>query len=146
MKLDESPPNVLRHAVVAIIVRDGRALFVQRSHAARAAAGYWTPVSGGVDSGEREIDAVAREVREEVGLDVEAQSRVASIPTHDGRYQLHFWTCRLIAGEPRPTSDEVADVGWFTPAELRTLRPVFEEDVAIVLRELSGRAVRDERL
>ena len=134
---DSPQPTGRRHAVVAIIVDRGRALFVRRSHAARAAGGYWTPVSGGVEPGESEADAVAREVREEVDLTVAAAARVASIPTHDGGYLLHFWRCRLIEGTARVASDEVADLRWCTPGELSTLAPVFEEDVRIVLAELA---------
>ena len=122
-----------RDAVVAIIRDRGRFLFVQRSFAARAAPGYWTPVSGAVEPGESEAEAVAREVREEVDLTVEADARVASVPTHDGRYVLHFWTCRIVAGDARVASDEVADLRWCTPEELGALAPVFAEDVRIAL-------------
>ena len=127
-----------RHAVVAIIERDARVLFVRRSSAARAAAGYWTPVSGGVEAGETEREALEREVREEVTLEVVAEAKVATIPTHDRRYLLHFWTCRLIAGEARVASDEVADLRWLSRDELRALAPVFDEDVRIVLAAMRG--------
>jgi len=132
----ETTPSVAgdpRHAVVAIIEHDARVLFVQRSPAARAAAGYWTPVSGGVEAGETEREALEREVREEVALEVVAEAKVATIPTLDRRYLLHFWTCRLIAGEARVASDEVADLRWLSRDELRALAPVFDEDVRIVL-------------
>ena len=134
---DTPQPSGPRHAVVAIIVDRGRALFVRRSHAARAAGGYWTPVSGGVEPGESEVEAVAREVREEVGLEVAADAKVTSIPTHDGRFLLHFWRCRLIKGTARVASDEVSDLRWCTPGELATLEPVFQEDVRIVLTALA---------
>jgi 8-oxo-dGTP diphosphatase len=132
-----------RHAVVAIIERDARVLFVQRSPAARAAPGYWTPVSGSVEAGETEREALAREVREEVALEVVAEAKVATIPTHDRRYLLHFWTCRLIAGEARVASDEVADLRWLTRAELRALAPVFEDDVRIVLEAMRDGSTPD---
>jgi len=126
------------HAVVAIVVRDERALFVKRSEASRGAAGYWTPVSGGVEPGESEAEAVRREVREEVALEVEAEAKVATIESHDGRYLLHFWTCRLIAGEARVRSAEVADLRWLDQAELAELAPVFDEDVRIVRAALAA--------
>jgi 8-oxo-dGTP diphosphatase len=137
---DPPPHDAPRDAVVAIIRDRGRLLFVQRSHAARAAPGYWTPVSGAVEPGESEAEAVAREVREEVDLTVEADARVASLPTHDGRYVLHFWTCRIVAGDARVTSDEVADLRWCTPEELGALAPVFAEDVRIALAATSADA------
>jgi 8-oxo-dGTP diphosphatase len=133
-----------RHAVVAIVRRGERVLFVRRSQAARGAAGYWTPVSGGVEPGETERQALRREVREEVGLLVEAHAKVATIPTRDGRYLLHFWTCRLLAGEARAASDEVADLRWLTLTELRRLTPVFDEDVRIVAAALARPDPRSE--
>ena len=135
-------PSGSLDAVVALIVDRGRALFVQRSPAARAAAGYWTPVSGAVEPGESERDALAREVLEEVALSVEADVKVASVPTDDGRYILHFWTCRIVAGDARIASDEVADLRWCTPEELRTLAPVFEEDVRIALHAVAAAAAQ----
>lgn len=125
-----------RHAVVAIVERDERVLFVRRSPAARAAAGYWTPVSGGVEAGESEREAVAREVREEVALEVEADTKVATITTHDGRFLLHFWTCRLTGGEARVASPEVAELRWLARDELRRLAPVFDDDVRVVLEAM----------
>jgi 8-oxo-dGTP diphosphatase len=130
--------GVPRHAVVAIVERDERVLFVRRSSAARAAAGFWTPVSGGVEAGESEREAVAREVREEVALEVEADTKVATITTHDGRYLLHFWTCRLTGGEARVASPEVDELRWLSRDELRRLTPVFDDDVRIVLEAMCG--------
>ncbi len=121
-----------RHAVVALVWSNERVLFVKRSPAARGAVGYWTPVSGGLEPGETEPQALRREVSEEVGLQVEARAKVASIPSRDGRYLLHFWTCDVLGGEARPVSDEVAELRWLTLDELRSLEPVFHEDVEVV--------------
>ena len=137
MAAAHDPPAPPRHAVVAIVHDRGRVLFVQRSAAARGAPGYWTPVSGGVEPGESERDAVAREVLEEVALQVEADRKLTSVPTHDGRYTLHFWTCTLLGGEARVASEEVADLRWLTPEELAELTPVFPEDVSITLAALA---------
>ena len=135
---DRSSAEGYCHAVVAIVVCNERVLFVKRSAASRGAAGYWTPVSGGVEPGESEPEAVRREVREEVALEVEAEAKVATIESHDGRYLLHFWTCRLIAGEARVRSAEVADLRWLDQAELSELAPVFDEDVRIVRAALAA--------
>ena len=139
---EESNARML-HAVVAIVQRDKRVLFVQRSSASRGFAGYWTPVSGGVEAAESERQALRREVREEVALEIEPGEKVATIPTRDGRYLLHFWTCAVVAGEPRVSSEEVADLRWLTLAELARLQPVFEEDVRIVSAVMSDADVAD---
>ena len=60
---------------VLAIVQDlqGRYLITQRSLDKHWAAGWWEVTGGGVLSGETSVQAVVREVREEVGLDVTGQ-------------------------------------------------------------------------
>jgi len=53
----------------AAIVRDGRLLLVKRRRAPEA--GHWSLPGGKVEFGESVADAVKREIREEVGLDIE---------------------------------------------------------------------------
>jgi 8-oxo-dGTP diphosphatase len=55
-------------AVGAIVVLEGRLLMVERGRP--PARGRWSIPGGAVEAGERLRDAVAREVREETGLDV----------------------------------------------------------------------------
>jgi 8-oxo-dGTP diphosphatase len=55
-------------AVGAIVVRDGCLLLVQRGRG--VAVGKWAPPGGRVQFGETLIQAVAREVREETGVEV----------------------------------------------------------------------------
>lgn len=120
------------HAVVAIIRNAGKFLFVRRSDYTGAASGYWCPVSGRVERGETQADALRREVMEEVGLEVVAAKKVREIPSHDGLFVLHFWTTEIIAGEARVRSHEATELRWVTVAEMKQLQPVFEEDVQIL--------------
>lgn len=66
---------------VLAIVQDaqGRYLITQRSMDKHWAAGWWEVTGGGVLSGESSVQAVVREVREEVGLDVSGETLV---PVH----------------------------------------------------------------
>lgn len=57
--------------VLAIVENlEGRLLITRRSLDKHWAAGWWEVTGGGVLSGETSLDAVVREVSEEVGLDV----------------------------------------------------------------------------
>ena len=125
-----------RHAVVAIIQKSGKFLFIKRSDYIEAASGYWCPVSGRVEENETQEAALCREVREEVGLEVTAVKKVAEILSHDGQFVLHFWTTDIIAGEAGVGSHdhEVAAIAWVTLAELKQLQPTFEEDVRVFER------------
>ena len=60
--------------VLAIVQNtEGNYLITQRSMDKHWAAGWWEVTGGGVLSGETSVQAVVREVGEEVGLDVSAQ-------------------------------------------------------------------------
>jgi 8-oxo-dGTP diphosphatase len=106
-------------------------------------AGHWTPPSGRIEPGETQAQAVAREMREELGLDVEPLAKVWECPTDDGLYTLHWWTARAPGGELRLDPGEVSAARWVSAEEYLALDPIFEGDrefVANVLPELIARA------
>jgi 2-dehydro-3-deoxyphosphogluconate aldolase / (4S)-4-hydroxy-2-oxoglutarate aldolase len=116
--------------VVAVIERDGRFLFVRRAPD-RPGAGYWCPVSGRIERGESQREALRREVREELGVVVEAREKLAELATPDGAYRLHYWSTTLVEGEPRIANDEATGLRWLTLEELRDLRPTYEDDIEV---------------
>ena len=118
-------------AVVAIIQREGTFLLIKRSDYNKTASGYWCPVSGRVEPGETQEEAVRREVMEEVGLEVEAVEKVAEIGSADDRFALHFWRTEILGGEAHITSNEATALQWFTLSELKELQPPFAEDIEI---------------
>jgi 8-oxo-dGTP diphosphatase len=122
----------VKDAVAAIIRQGDRFLFVKRSEFCAGAIGYWCPVSGRVEPGESQREALAREVMEEVGLHVVATGKVGELPILDGRYLLHYWTTEIVSGEARIASPEVAALTWATVDELRQLTPTFEDDLRMI--------------
>ncbi|GAB2748300.1 NUDIX domain-containing protein [Streptomyces bullii] len=116
-----------RHAIVAVLLRGHRVLAIRRGPAV-ARPGYWQPLSGKVEPGETQEQALVREVREEVGLTVEPLAKVWESETDDGRFRLHWWTARADCGEVVPDPAEVADTRWVTPREFLALNPVFDGD------------------
>ena len=97
--------------VGAIIFRDDRVLLVQRG--SEPSYGKWSIPGGLVELGESLQEAVLREVREEVGLEVKVLDLVVAldrvIPDHAGRIEYHYilldFLCECPAGEPFPASD-----------------------------------------
>jgi 8-oxo-dGTP diphosphatase/A/G-specific adenine glycosylase len=120
-----------RQAVVAIIQKSDRFLFVKRSDYIEAAKGYWCPISGRIEKDETQEETLKREVMEEVGLEVVAVRKICEIPSHDNLYFLHYWTTKIILGKARITSNEATDIKWVTLEEMKKLRPVFEEDIEV---------------
>jgi len=122
---------IKKDAVVAIIRKEDTFLFVKRSDYIDTAAGYWCPVSGRVEENETQIEALEREVMEEVGLSVKALEKICEIPSHNNQFTLHFWTIEIISGEASITSKEATDFRWVTLEQMKQLAPVFDEDIQV---------------
>ncbi len=128
---------IKKDAVVAIIQKADRFLFIKRSNYIDTAAGYWCPVSGRLEENETQIEALQREVKEEVGLSVKALKKICEIPSHNNQFILHFWTTEIISGEASVASNEATDFKWVTLEQMKQLHPVFEEDIQ-VFEKLTG--------
>ncbi len=105
--------------VVAGVIRrdDGRLLITQRLPD-DTLGGYWEFPGGKVDPGEELPAALARELREEIGVETEIGAQIHHIvhayPDRDVR--LYFFDVRILSGEPQKI--EVADLRWVTLDEL----------------------------
>jgi 8-oxo-dGTP diphosphatase len=112
----EGPPVVV---AAAILERRGghlRLLAAQRA-APPALAGRWEFPGGKVEPGESERDALVRECREELGVEILVAGRLgADLPSADGRAVLRVWTASVRAGAPRAV--EHLAIRWLTAAEL----------------------------
>lgn len=117
---------------MAIIRKNDRFLLIKRGESIPA-AGYWCPVSGKIEVGETQAEAVAREVKEEIGLEITPVKKVSETLTDTKMYRLHWWTTKVLSGEPRIMNHEVAEIKWLTKAELKALHPVYETDIEILL-------------
>lgn len=126
--------------VGAVIVKDGCVLLVRRAH--EPLKGEWSLPGGAVETGEILHEAVAREVREETGLEVsvgplvDVVDRVHHAP--DGRVMYHFvvvdYVCTPIGGTLAPASD-AAEVCWVGRADLASYG-VSDQAVAVILKAL----------
>jgi len=128
--------------VAAIIERGGRVLFGKRSPHRLAAPGYWCPVSGRIEPGESQAEAVVREVHEEVGLSVRALQKVDECDTHDGSALIHWWLAEPLDDAPAELlGDEHTELRWVTLGEMRGLEPAFAEDLEIIARAVGSVAL-----
>ena len=114
-------------AVVVVVRRAGQVLVIRRGPSA-SRAGYWAPLSGRIEPGEREEEAVVRETREEVGLQVLPVMRAWECETDDGRYRLLWWIADAESGDLVLHPGEVSEARWIAPDEFAELEPTFAGD------------------
>lgn len=125
----------------ALIFRDGRLLIAQRS-AGSHLAGLWEFPGGKRESGETWECCLLREIREELGAEVEVGALFDEV-THDypgKRVRLRFFRCRLAVGEPRPLG--CAALTWVSREDLA--RYEFPAADEMLLKRLRDPATRWE--
>jgi ADP-ribose pyrophosphatase YjhB (NUDIX family) len=109
--------------VGAVIVAEGKVLLVKRKY--DPLAGRWSLPGGGVEVGETLEESVAREMREETGLDIEVGPVIEVfdriLRDEDGRVRYHFvlvdYLCWPAGGTLQAGSD-VADAVFVDPEGL----------------------------
>jgi 8-oxo-dGTP diphosphatase len=115
--MEKIPETPGRRGAVAIVVRDGRMLVIRRSRHVIAPLVYCFP-GGGIEDGETEEVAVAREVFEEVGVAIEPRRRLWECTTA-WKVHLAWWLADMDpAADLNPDPREVESVHWFTPEEM----------------------------
>jgi len=109
-------------AVGAIVVDKGRVLMARRGK--EPSYGLWSVPGGAVHLGEDLKTAARREIREELGIEVELTDVIEILErvTRDAedRVQYHYvivdYLARLANGEPK-SSSEALEVRWIAPEE-----------------------------
>lgn len=117
-------------SAAAILLRgDGQALFIRRGH--EPGLGRLAFVGGFVDAGETPEDALRREVREEVGVELAAIDYLGSQPNTYGYRGVSYHVADLIfvatlapGAVPREL-DGVAAIEWHDPMALEPTRLAF---------------------
>lgn len=130
-----------RIRVVGAIIQRGNTIFAARRNPERSAGGLWEFPGGKVELGESPEEALARELREELSVDVSVGSFIdQSISEVDGAtIELSCYAARLAAGEPTSSTDHDAMI-WIDLDELDRLDwapgdvPIIER-LPMILRE-----------
>ena len=126
--------------VGAVVVRDGRVLIVKRRY--EPLAGRWSLPGGTLELGETLAQGLARELREETGLEVDVGPVVEVFDRilldEEKRVQYHFvlvdYLCRPVGGELAPGSD-VDDARFVDPSQLAPFE-LTEKAEAVIRRAL----------
>ena len=107
--------------VVAGVVADetGRVLAARRTRPAEH-RGAWEFPGGKVEPGEQERPALVRELREELGIEVEVLEPLPAVLPLSDSAVLRTYRCRLVTGAPAPAGHDPAhdQVNWLEIGEL----------------------------
>ena len=133
-----TPVRVVGAAIVDDLSRPSTLLSGRRTEPPELAGGWELP-GGKVEPGEHPRDALLREIREELGVEIElgniVRGPVSGAWPLGQEYVMQVWLARITAGEARPLQDhdqlrlltrgELYDVSWL-PADLSIIAAVAE--------------------
>ena len=127
--------------VAGVILQEGRVLLSRRP-AGTHLGGLWEFPGGKMEAGESPEAALARELEEELGIQVTVGEMVARVEHRypERHVALRFFRCALRAGTPRPL--EVAAIRWVPVEEVASL-PLPPADAPVVqwlLQHRSGKS------
>jgi len=95
-----------------VLVTRGRELLLARAN--RFPQAMYSALAGFVEPGESIEDCIHREVREEVGIEVERLSYFASQSWAFPHSLMIAYNAEYAGGDMRPCDDEIADARWFS--------------------------------
>jgi NAD+ diphosphatase len=127
-------------AIIVLIRRGEQALL---AHAGRFRAGMYSTLAGFVEAGESLEQTLAREVREEVAIEVTNIRYFGSQPWPFPHSLMVGFTADYAGGEIRVDGEEIVDARWFSPDDLPNLPPnpsIARKLIDAWLREVGGRA------
>jgi A/G-specific adenine glycosylase len=130
-------PATPHHIVTAAVIRrkDGRVLIAQRPHDGML-GGLWEFPGGKCTSGETLPECLAREIKEELGIDIAVGGQLAKIKHAYSHFRitLYAFVCTLVAGEPQVIG--CADFAWVTLDELDDYAfPVTDQKIIAALED-----------
>ena len=111
----------------------GRLFLARRGPLAKNERGLWEFPGGSVEFGEKLAEALAREMREEYGIEIavgELLDVVDHILPDEGQHWVSpTFICRVKSGQPVIREPEkCAEIGWFHPDEM-------PDDLTMITRE-----------
>lgn len=125
------------HVVAAVIVRDNQVFATQRGYGDYKDG--WEFPGGKIEPGETPEEAVAREIREELELEVAVGRRVADVSYDYPQFHLEMacFLCTIASGTPRLleheaarwlAADDIDSVDWL-PADVLVVDALKEQGV-----------------
>ncbi|MEN9839300.1 MAG: hypothetical protein RL177_779 [Bacteroidota bacterium] len=131
--------KVPHHRIVVGIVSDGDGkLLISRRPDSAMLGGLWEFPGGKVEAGESDEQALARELREELGIEIGDATAFHTLNHAYSHFRITLaaYKCRLISGEPKPLASK--ELKWVSVDDLESF-PFPKANRTLTL------ALRDER-
>ena len=131
-------PSILLVVACALVDQDGRVLLSLRPRG-KEMAGLWEFPGGKVEGGETPEEAIIRELREELAIDVTtsclAPFSFASWAGDGVHLLMPLFVCRVWQGVPRACEGQ--ELRWISPSKMRSLdMPPADTPLVAMLRDL----------
>lgn len=121
----------VKRGAIGIIAVEDKLLMIRRASGIPK-GGYWCFPGGHLEPGETSRRAIQRELAEELGIDAVPTERLGSVRTSDAKYVLAVWRIRYAGGSLNIAEQEVAEVAWFTPAQIRAMTPNLQSNLMVL--------------
>ncbi len=133
----------MRQYACAVLAAEGRILLGLRAPHRRAYANRWDVIGGRVEAGEAVHEALARELKEEIGVVPTAWTELGTI--HDTNHEARgaaayhiFLVTAWSGGAPEMRNFEHTVLDWFTPAQAASLPDLALPAYAALFRGIPG--------
>lgn len=123
----------MKHAIAIVLKQNDSFLLVKRAKKGKA-EDYWCPITGAIEEGESQEQAVVREASEEMGIGVEPIEKVWECYTEDMQYLLHWWSARLTDNRITVNPQEVKAYQWVTYEQMQNIGKMFNADLQFFKR------------
>lgn len=121
-----------------IINNNGEILLNKRADTMKNHPGKWNLVSGWMEWGETVEEALKREAKEEVGVEIEVVRFLGRYYDSKDRHPTKTSVClphisKIISGEPKVNQpEEVSEVRWFKPEEIRGMNLAYDHKKMLI--------------
>ncbi len=131
----------MKHVVVGIISRlnnqgEKEYLLTSSKQDFGEFSGFYYPPGGHLEENEDEVTALAREIKEEIRVEIRPTKKLAETPGDIADQITHWWFCEFDNDQKLMINKtEIAEAGWFTKKQMSEMniwpatRKIFEEHI-----------------
>ena len=129
---------MIKLAGCVITDEQGRTLLLHRNNGRHE---QWEIPGGKIDAGETAEQAAAREIKEELGVDIEILEKIGDAGFTQGRRKYHYtwFSAAVSGGQPKVAEPKTFDnLEYFSPAQMREIYDQLSPNTQNFLNQQGG--------